>query len=91
MKLLWNSRLDGKTSNYFVNSMSDLFHEKVPLEFILKTFNVMNSADWYKYQVLTKRSEKLLELSPSLPWADNIWMGVSVENTDYQYRIDHLR
>lgn len=80
-----------KSQTIFVNSMSDLFHEEVPFEFILKAFTVMNSANWHKYQVLTKRSEKLLELSPALLWADHIWMGVSVENKDYQYRIDHLR
>jgi protein gp37 len=70
----------------FVNSMSDLFHKDVPLEFIQRTFNVMKQAHF-----LTKRSERLLELSPQLEWADNIWMGVSVENADYIFRIDDLR
>jgi protein gp37 len=75
----------------FVNSMSDLFHEKVPDEFILQVFNVMNTANWHQYQVLTKRAERLAHLSSQLPWTSNIWMGVSVENTNYRFRIDHLR
>jgi protein gp37 len=80
-----------KTQTIFVNSMSDLFHKAVPVEFILKTFDVMRRADWHRYQVLTKRSERLLELSPMLPWKSHIWMGVSVENLDYAFRIEHLR
>ncbi|HWB84505.1 MAG TPA: phage Gp37/Gp68 family protein [Bryobacteraceae bacterium] len=75
----------------FVNSMSDLFHDKVPLEYIKDVFDVMNRADWHQYQVLTKRAERLEELSRELPWAPHIWMGVSVENKDYLWRIDHLR
>jgi protein gp37 len=75
----------------FVNSMSDLFHKDVPLEFIQQVFDVMKRAHWHQFQVLTKRSERLMELSPKLDWADNIWMGVSVENADYKFRIDHLR
>ena len=75
----------------FVNSMSDLFHKDVPLEFIQSVFDVMKRAHWHQFQVLTKRSERLLELSPYLEWTDNIWMGVSVENADYTFRIDHLR
>lgn len=75
----------------FVNSMSDLFHKDVPLEFIQSVFDVMKRAHWHQFQVLTKRSERLLELSPYLEWTDNIWMGVSVENVDYTFRIDHLR
>jgi len=75
----------------FVNSMSDLFHKDVPLEFVQQVFNVMKRAHWHQFQVLTKRSERLLELSPKLEWTDNIWMGVSVENADYTFRIDHLR
>lgn len=75
----------------FVNSMSDLFHEDIPIEFIQKVFNVMNRADWHTYQILTKRSERLLKLDSQLPWAANIWVGVSVENQDYTFRIDHLR
>lgn len=75
----------------FVNSMSDLFHKGVPDTFILRTFEVMRRAAWHRFQVLTKRSDRLLELSPHLPWADNIWMGVSIEDRDYTFRIDHLR
>ncbi len=75
----------------FVNSMSDLFHEKVPLTYIRRVFRVMNQAGWHQYQILTKRAERLEELSPLLSWAPHIWMGVSVENEQYLYRIDHLR
>jgi len=75
----------------FVNSMSDLFHKDVPLEFIQRVFDVMKRAHWHQFQVLTKRSERLAELSPHLEWTDNIWMGVSVENKDYVYRINDLR
>ncbi len=75
----------------FVNSMSDLFHKDVPLEFVQSVFDVMKRAHWHQFQVLTKRSERLLELSPQLEWTENIWMGVSVENADYTFRIDHLR
>jgi protein gp37 len=80
-----------KPQMVFVNSMSDLFHPEVPLDFILRAFEVMNQASWHTFQVLTKRSERLLELSPLLPWSPNIWMGVSVENARFAYRIDHLR
>jgi protein gp37 len=75
----------------FVNSMSDLFHKDVPLIFIRKIFDVMEAAHWHRFQILTKRSERLLELSSKLSWTANIWMGVSVEHPDYVYRIDHLR
>jgi protein gp37 len=75
----------------FVNSMSDLFHKDVPLEYIQRVFEVMRQAHWHQYQVLTKRSERLLEVSPRLKWAPQIWMGVSVENVDYIDRIDDLR
>lgn len=80
-----------KPQTIFVNSMSDLFHKNVPLEFIQKIFDVMNQAYWHRFQILTKRSERLFELDPMLSWTDNIWMGVSVENQNYTYRIDHLR
>ncbi len=80
-----------KPQTIFVNSMSDLFHKAVPLEFILKTFEVMCEANWHRYQVLTKRSDRLLQLSAILPWKPHIWMGVSVESLDYAYRIEHLR
>lgn len=75
----------------FVNSMSDLFHRNVPFEFIKKVFEVMNKAHWHTFQVLTKRSDRLLELSSFLNWSNNIWMGVSVESHEYVNRIDHLR
>lgn len=75
----------------FVNSMSDLFHKDVPLDYIRQVFDVMNQAHWHQFQVLTKRPERLLELSPSLSWAPNIWMGVSVESAPYCGRIELLR
>jgi protein gp37 len=75
----------------FVNSMSDLFHEDVPLDFILAVFRVMHATPQHTYQILTKRAERLEDLSPKLKWSANIWMGVSVENSDYVHRIDHLR
>jgi protein gp37 len=79
-----------KPQTIFVNSMSDLFLESVPLNFIKRVFNIMNAAHWHTFQVLTKRSERLFSLSPKLKWTPNIWMGVSVENDDYVFRIDHL-
>jgi len=75
----------------FVNSMSDLFHKSVPTEYIHQVFDTMVRANWHRYQILTKRSERLLQLSPQLPWQHHIWMGVSVENQDYTFRVDHLR
>ena len=75
----------------FVNSMSDLFHRDVPVEFIQRVFAVMRRALWHTFQVLTKRSERLQELSPQIEWPDNVWMGVSIETLDYAFRIDHLR
>lgn len=75
----------------FVNSMSDLFHEDVPLDFVRSVFAVMRRTPQHTYQVLTKRAERLEELSQKLDWPDNVWMGVSVENSAYQFRIDHLR
>ena len=75
----------------FANSMSDLFHDEVPVDFILKVFNVMRRASWHQFQVLTKRAQRLLELNGQIDWPDNVWMGVSVENQDYTFRIDHLR
>ena len=80
-----------KPQRIFVNSMSDLFHEEVPVEFIQQVFDVMNKANWHEYQVLTKRAERLEDLNGVIKWAPHIWMGVSVENTDYVWRIDHLR
>jgi protein gp37 len=74
----------------FVNSMSDLFHPEVPFEFISAVFAVMNETPQHTYQVLTKRSDRLLELAPLLKWSPNIWMGVSVENDKYTYRANDL-
>ncbi len=75
----------------FVNSMSDLFHEHVPVEFIERVFNTMRRTPWHQFQILTKRSARLLELDPALRWAPNIWMGVSVESSEYTFRVEHLR
>lgn len=80
-----------KPRKVFVNSMSDLFHEDVPLEFIQRVFDTMNNTPQHTYQILTKRSKRLKELSPFLNWSPNIWMGVSVENMDVIDRIDDLR
>lgn len=80
-----------KPQTIFVNSMSDLFHKNVPIEFIRKVFDVMRRAHWHRFQILTKRSERLRELGPLLTWTPNIWMGVSVENQEYTHRIDDLR
>lgn len=86
LPLIWR-----KPQIIFVNSMSDLFHKSVPLDFILRVFDVMRKANWHQYQILTKRAERLEELNPVLPWQPHIWMGVSVENEDYAFRIDCLR
>jgi protein gp37 len=75
----------------FVNSMSDLFHDGVPLPFIQQIFDVMRKADWHEFQILTKRSARLLESSPYLDWPAHVWMGVSVENARFTHRIDDLR
>lgn len=75
----------------FVNSMSDLFHKEVPIEFIKQVFKVMNENPQHTFQVLTKRAERLLELHEELEWTPNIWMGVSVENEKVMDRIDFLR
>jgi protein gp37 len=80
-----------KPQNIFVNSMSDLFHENVPAEFIYRIFNVMCCADWHKYQILTKRPERLLQLNPKLSWRPYIWVGVTVEEQSQLSRIDYLR
>lgn len=75
----------------FVNSMSDLFHDAVPVEFLQRVFATMNATPQHTFQVLTKRAENLERLSPELNWTANIWMGVSVESAKYTWRIDHLR
>lgn len=80
-----------KPQTIFVNSMSDLFHTEIPLDYIQQVFDVMNRAYWHRFQVLTKRADRLEEVSSDLNWSNNIWMGVSVENQKYVHRIDHLR
>ena len=80
-----------KPQMIFVNSMSDLFHQDVPLDFIHQVFAVMREAHWHTFQVLTKRAELLAALDADLNWPANVWMGVSVENSDYTGRIDYLR
>ena len=80
-----------KPQRIFVNSMSDLFHMDVPAWFIQKALDVMRRAHWHEFQVLTKRSERLLAMSSSIAWPDNVWMGVSVESQDYVFRINDLR
>lgn len=80
-----------KPRKIFVNSMSDLFHEDIPLEFIQKIFQTMNETPQHTYQILTKRSQRAVELSPFLNWTPNIWMGVSVEDEQVTHRIDDLK
>ncbi len=80
-----------KPQTIFVNSMSDLFHPGVPLDYVREVFDVMARAHWHRFQVLTKRAERLEELSSRLAWAANVWMGVSVETARYRSRIDRLR
>jgi len=81
-----------KSRLVFVNSMSDLFHHEVPLEFIQQIFNIMNQASWHRFQVLTKRAERLAELAPLLnKWSENIWMGVTVEKDTYLDRLKYLK
>lgn len=75
----------------FVNSMSDIFHEDVPLSFLKRIFSVMQQTPQHTYQVLTKRAENLARHARKLPWSPNVWMGVSVESADYLWRVDHLR
>ena len=75
----------------FVNSMSDLFHEAIPDEFIEEVFAVMAEAHWHVFQILTKRHERLVEIADQLEWPENVWMGVSVENPRFVHRADYLR
>ena len=84
--LRWN-----QPRRVFVNSMSDLFHDEVPATYIMQVFEVMRRAFQHQYQVLTKRSDRLLELDKALDWQPQIWMGVSVESEKYLFRVDHLR
>ncbi len=80
-----------RPSKIFVNSMSDLFHEDIPDDYIFQVFEVMGKAYWHQFQLLTKRSERLQALNHKLQWMPNIWMGVSVENDDYSHRVNHLQ
>jgi protein gp37 len=80
-----------KPQTIFVNSMSDLFHKDVPVAFIQQVFDVMRRAHWHRFQVLTKRADRLAELDAELTWTPNVWMGVSVESLGYVDRIDDLR
>jgi protein gp37 len=80
-----------KPQTVFVNSMSDIFHEQVPEDFIRRAFDVMRRASWHTFQVLTKRAERLEAIGLNLDWPTNVWMGVSVETRKYLFRLDHLR
>jgi len=93
---LWPERLDvplrwRKPRIIFVNSMSDLFHERIPVEFIEEVFATMRAAHWHTFQVLTKRHERLADLKDKLDWAPNVWMGVTIENRRFVHRADVLR
>ncbi len=93
---LWPERLNlplrwKRPRTIFVNSMSDLFHEAVPEEFVQQVFDVMLRAEHHTFQVLTKRPERAAQLSPRLLWPGNIWMGTSVENQRFVSRVDWLR
>ncbi|MFY9824163.1 MAG: phage Gp37/Gp68 family protein [Thermoanaerobaculia bacterium] len=80
-----------RPQSIFVNSMSDLFHDDVPLAYVQQVFDVMRRASWHRFQVLTKRADRLAKLDPSLEWPANVWMGVSVESSEHVSRIDALR
>jgi protein gp37 len=93
---LWRERLQQplrwrRPRMIFVNSMSDLFHERVPDNFIREVFDVMGEAHWHTFQILTKRHERLAGLGSDLPWHPNTWMGVSIENRRFVKRADYLR
>ncbi|MBF6620639.1 MAG: phage Gp37/Gp68 family protein [Patulibacter sp.] len=93
---LWPGRLEKplewkRPRLIFVNSMSDLFHEDIPLEFVQQVFDTMVRAEHHTFQVLTKRHERLAEIAEELPWPPNVWMGVSIENRRFIHRADYLR
>ena len=93
---LWPERLEQplrwkRPRVIFVNSMSDLFHEEIPFDYIEQVFDVMVRAEHHTFQVLTKRHDRLAELAPLLPWPANVWMGVSIENRRFVHRADRLR
>jgi protein gp37 len=83
--LLWK-----RPRRIFVNSVSDLFHEDIPVSYIRGVFAVMVRASWHSFQILTKRSQRLLAVSSQLPWPSNVWMGVSIESADYVFRAHDL-
>lgn len=93
---LWPERLEQplrwqRPRMIFVNSMSDLFHEDIPVNYLLDVFGVMQAAEHHTFQILTKRHERLRELAPLLTWPPNVWMGVSMENRHFTKRADALR
>jgi protein gp37 len=93
---LWPERLDvplrwRKPKTIFVNSMSDVFHEAIPDEYVAQIFGTMRAAHWHTFQVLTKREGRMLDLAPSLTWPPNVWMGVTIENHRFVHRADALR
>jgi len=93
---LWSDRLElplqwREPRRVFVNSMSDLYHEKIPVAFIRRVFATMGTARQHTFQILTKRAKRLAELGPTLSWRPNIWQGVSIENQDVAWRADELR
>lgn len=93
---LWPTRVQipltwKKKKTIFVNSMSDLFHEKIPLNFIQDVFQTMNKAYWHTFQILTKRPERMYALKKYLKWSDNIWQGVSIESQEFAWRAQYLK
>jgi protein gp37 len=93
---LWPERLEvplrwRRPRVIFVNSMSDLFHEAIPDDYIADVFDVMARADWHVFQILTKREDRLAALAPDLPWPPHVWMGVTTENRRFVHRADRLR
>ncbi len=80
-----------KPQTIFVNSMSDLFYKDIPISFIRQVFDIMEQAYWHRFQILTKRANRLSELTPLLNWPHNVWIGVTVEKVSYIRRIDYLR
>jgi protein gp37 len=93
---LWPERLEQplkwkRPRVIFVNSMSDIFHERIPDAYVQEIFAVMEEAHWHTFQVLTKRQERMTDLAPQLPWPDNVWMGVSIENRRFVHRANYLR
>jgi len=93
---IWPDRLEAplrwrRPRTIFVNSMSDLFHPGIPVDYLQRVFEVMEAAHWHVFQILTKRHERLADLAPDLPWPPNLWMGVSIENRRFVHRADYLR